>query len=130
MGANFRELLVIARYKKDRWYGHVKLIYGKRGFNFNETIDMDNYGGDIYQSEQERPLETGVEIGQGNTTNSFYGETEAGYIVNPATNLKLYASFIYRDFKPDVETVPHFENSTTWINFGLRTDIFNWYYDY
>jgi len=127
-GANFREIIGIARYKKDRWYGAAKLIYGERGFDFSETGDY--YGQDIYRNEEDRPFDTGVEIGQGNTSNSFYSELEAGYIVNPTTNLKLFASFIYRDFNPQANTSANFENSTAWINFGLRTDIFNWYFDY
>lgn len=129
-GANFREFIGIARYKKDRWYGNAKFIYGKRGFDFTNFGSKTYYGQDIYRTEVDRPLETGVKIGQGNTTNSFYSELEAGYIVNPTTNLKLFASFIYRDFNPLSNTPANFENSTAWINFGLRTDIFNWYFDY
>lgn len=129
-GANFREVIAIGRYKFDRYYGNLKLIYGKRGFDFNNVQDDAAYGGDIYRSERERPMETGVEIGQGNTVNSFYGETRVGYIINPTTNLKLYASFIYRNFEPAENTDTVFENNTTWLNFGIRTDIFNWYFDY
>ncbi|MCP9198661.1 gliding motility protein RemB [Gramella sp. GC03-9] len=127
-GANFREFLAIARYRKDRWYGSSKFIIGERGFDLSKGDAY--FGQDIYRTEEDRPFETGVEIGQGNTTFSFYSELEAGYIVNPTTNLKLFASFIYRDFNPESNTPANFDNSTTWINFGLRTDIFNWYFDY
>ncbi|WP_424493105.1 gliding motility protein RemB [Salinimicrobium sp. GXAS 041] len=129
-GANFREIVAISRYRYGRFYGHSKLIYGKRGFDFNTAGDDLAYGGDIYTSEYERAYETGVEIGQGNTTNSFFSETEAGYIINPATNLKLYGNFIFRSFNPEVNTSTVFQNDTFWLNFGIRTDIFNWYYDY
>ncbi|WP_339647545.1 gliding motility protein RemB [uncultured Salegentibacter sp.] len=129
-GSNFREILAIARYKNDRWYGNAKVIYGKRGFDYNMATNQAAYGGDIYTSEHQRPFDAGVKIGQGNTTTSFFSNIEAGYIVNPATNLKLYGSFIYRSFNPDVKTHQNFENTTSWINFGLRTDIFNWHYDY
>ncbi|MGA8853986.1 MAG: gliding motility protein RemB [Christiangramia sp.] len=127
-GANFREFIGIARYKKERWYGSAKLIYGKRGFDYSKKGDY--YGQDIYRNEEDRPFDTGVKIGQGNTANSFYTELESGYIVNPTTNLKLFASFIYRNFNTQTNTATQFDNSTTWINFGLRTDIFNWYFDY
>ena len=129
-GANFREFLAIVRYRKDRYYGSFKTILGKRGFDFNSSGDFAAYGGDIYRSEEDRPLENGVKIGQGNTTNSFYAETEVGYIVNPATNLKFFGSFIYRNFNPQVNTFSTFDNTTYWFNIGLRTDIFNWYFDY
>ncbi|WP_373057868.1 gliding motility protein RemB [Zunongwangia sp. H14] len=129
-GANFREFIAIARYKKERLYGNAKFIYGKRGFDFNDGTDTFSYGGDIYRSYNDRPFDTGVVIGQGNTANSFFAELEAGYIINPATNLKFYGSFIYRNLDTQVKTPLHFDNSTTWLNFGIRTDIFNWYYDY
>jgi hypothetical protein len=126
-GANFRELVAIARYKTGRYYGHVKAIYGERGFDFLENGAY--YGGNIYRTEEDRPFETGVEIGQGNTTQSFFSQAEVGYIVNPVTNLKFFGSFIYRNFDPEINTVNHFKNTTYWFNIGLRTDIFNWYYD-
>ena len=126
-GANFRELIAIARYKTGRYYGHVKAIYGERGFDFLENGAY--YGGNIYRTEEDRPFETGVEIGQGNTTQSFFSQAEVGYIVNPVTNLKFFGSFIYRNFDPEVNTVNNFKNTTYWFNIGLRTDIFNWYYD-
>jgi hypothetical protein len=126
-GANFRELVAIARYKTGRYYGHVKAIYGERGFDFLENGAY--YGGNIYRTEEDRPFETGVEIGQGNTTQSFFSQAEVGYIVNPVTNLKFFGSFIYRNFDPEVNTLNNFKNTTYWFNIGLRTDIFNWYYD-
>ena len=126
-GANFRELIAIARYKTGRYYGHVKAIYGERGFDFFENGDY--YGGNIYRSEVERPFETGVRIGQGNTTDSFFAQTEIGYIINPVTNLKFFGSFIFRSFDPQANTMMHFDNTTYWVNIGLRTDIFNWYFD-
>ncbi|UZH56286.1 gliding motility protein RemB [Salinimicrobium tongyeongense] len=126
-GANFRELVAIARYKTGRYYAHVKAIYGERGFDFLENGAY--YGGNIYRTEEDRPFETGVEIGQGNTTQSFFSQAEVGYIVNPVTNLKFFGSFIYRNFDPQVNTLNHFSNSNYWFNIGLRTDIFNWYFD-
>ncbi len=129
-GANFREFIAIARYRKDRWYGDSKLIIGKRGFDFVDFGSKTNFGQNIYRTEVDRAYETGVKIGQGNTTNSIFGSLEAGYIVNPTTNLKLFGRFIYRDFDVQRNTANHFDNSTVWLNFGIRTDIFNWYYDY
>lgn len=128
-GANFKEVVGIARYRQGRYYGKIQAVYGLRGFDFNSPEDMAFYGGDIYRTEEDRPFET-ASIGQGNTVNSFFTETEVGYIVNPATNLKFFGSFIYRNFDAEANTAATFDNSTYWINIGLRTDIFNWYFDY
>ena len=129
-GANFREFIAIARYRHNRWYGSAKFILGERGFDFNTEKDDAYYGGGIYRSERDRAFENGVKIGQGNTTTSIYTEAEAGYIVNPVTNLKVFGSLIFRNFDPMENTSQNFKSNTLWLNVGLRTDIFNWYFDY
>jgi hypothetical protein len=128
-GANFRELLFITRYKKDRWYGHAKFIFGERGFETNESSDPF-YGTNLLGDERLRIADEGINIGQGNRGNSYYGELEAGFIVNPTTNLKVYLNLIHRKFDVSENTALNFDRNTTWVNLGFRTDIFNWYYDY
>ncbi len=131
LGANISEFISIARYQKGRWFGDAKVIIAKRGLEFQPPAeDVDYFGGSIYGDEDNRPFETGVEVGQGNTTDFFHTELQAGYLINPATNLKVYGSVIFRDFKPLENTATVFENQTTWVNFGVRTDLFNWYYDF
>ncbi len=128
-GANFKELILIARYNYKRWFGDAKLIFGKRGFDFNTDDDNFSYGGDIYRNYNDRPADTNIEIGQGITTNTINADIQAGYLVNPATNLKLFVNFNYRNFDPNSQTATTFNNSTFWFNIGLRTDLFNWYFD-
>lgn len=130
LGANFSEFIAIARYQKGRIFGDVKVIMAKRGFEFNTEEDNLFYGSDIYGTEDNRVSDEGNELAQGNTTDFFHTELQLGYLINPATNLKLYSSIIYRDFQPDVNTESVFENQTVWINFGIRTDLFNWYNDF
>ncbi|WP_313111983.1 gliding motility protein RemB [Aequorivita sediminis] len=130
LGANFSELIAIASYQKGRLYGDAKFIVAKRGFEFNTEEDSSFYGSNIYGTEDDRISETGNTLGQGNTTDFFHAELQAGYVINPATNLKIYGSFIYRDFSPIVNTETVYENQTSWVNFGIRTDLFNWYYDF
>lgn len=128
--ANFSEFIAIARYQKGRLYGDAKFIIAKRGFEFNTPDDSSFYGGNIYGTENDRVSTEGNSLAQGNTTDFFHAEVQAGYIINPATNLKLYGSLIYRDFNPTVNTETVFNNQTTWLNFGVRTDLFNWYNDF
>lgn len=128
-GANFSELVLIGRYRKNRWFGDARLIFGTRGFDFNDGTDNFNYGGDIYRVEGDRPFDTGVEIGQGIKTKTFYGNLQAGYVINPASNLKLFTDITVRNFNPDATTLTTFKNNTVWLNFGVRTDLFNWYFD-
>ena len=129
-GANFSEAILIGRYTYKRWFADAKFIFGKRGLDFNDGIDDFSYGGDIYRDYNERPFDTGVEVAQGNSTSVFHGELQAGYLINPATNLKLFTYLNYRDFNPDAITSETFKDNTFWFSIGLRTDLFNWYFDF
>ena len=116
------------RDRHKRYYGLGKLIYGERGFDFKDGVV---YGGNIFTSEDDRPADNGNNLLQGNKATSFYGELELGYIINPATNFKVYATAIYRDFSVDEDVSDVIQTQiTVWLNFGVRTDLFNWYYDY
>ena len=129
-GANFSEAVLIGRYNYKRWYADAKLVFGARGLDFNNGTDNFSYGGDIYRDYNERPFDTGVEIGQGIKANIFHAEMQSGYVLNPATNLKMFANITYRNFSPNATTVATFDNSTVWFNLGLKTDLFNWYFDF
>lgn len=130
LGANFSEFIALARYHHGRFYGSAKVIVAKRGFDFNTADNSSYYGGDIYRSEYDRVSEVGNNVAQGNTTNFFHSELQAGYLINPATSLKVYGSVILRNFDPTLDTETVYKTNTTWVNFGVRTDLFNWYYDF
>ena len=129
-GANFSETILIGRYHYNRWFADAKIVFGNKGFDFNDEFDDYSYGGDIYRNYNERPFDTDVRVGQGNTTNIFHFELQSGYVLNPTTNLKLFTYVSYRDFNPDADTAASFKNSTLWFSLGLRTDLFNWYFDF
>lgn len=130
-GGNFKEFIAIARYHEGRYFADAKITLGTRGLDF-DTVDNDfNYGGNIYKDyDEKRPFDSGVKVGQGNKTNVFIVDIQGGYLVNPATNLKLFGSYIYRSFDPTMNTATTFNQSTNWFTLGLRSDVFNWYFDY
>ncbi len=129
-GANFREFVLIGRYNYKRWFADAKVIIGERGFDFNTDEDSFNYGGDIFRTENDRVSDTGITIGQGNKTTVFHGELQAGYIINPVSNLKLFTNISFRNFDPTAATPTTMSSNTVWFNLGLRTDLFNWYFDF
>ena len=129
-GANFSEAIFIGRYNYKRWYADAKFVIGSKGFDYNDGVDDFSYGGDIYKNYNERPFDEGVEVGQGIKANIFHAELQSGYLVNPMTNLKLFAYLSYRNFDPNDVTPKTFGNSTLWFSLGLRTDLFNWYFDF
>lgn len=130
-GANLNELVGILRYYKGRFFGEAKINLGVRGLDFDTSTDSKNYGSNIYKDyDLNRPFDKGVSIGQGNKTNVIIGDLNIGYLVNPNANLKLFANFIYRSYSPKVDTLTNFKENTTWFSIGLRSDVFNWYFDY
>lgn len=130
-GGNFKEAIFVARYFKGRYFVDAKATIGKRGLDFNTATDNFNYGGNIFLSYNDnRPYDKGVVAGQGNTTDIFIGDIQAGYLINPSTNLKLFANVTYRSFNPHANTPTTFDQNTTWFSIGLRSDMFNWYFDY
>ena len=129
-GANFSETILIGRYHYKRWFVDAKFIFGIRGLDFNNGLDNFSYGGDIYRDYNDRPFDTGVKVGQGIKTKTFNGNLQAGYVINPASNLKIFTDITVRNFNPEAETVNTFKNNTVWFNFGIRTDLFNWYFDF
>ncbi len=127
-GANFWELIGIVRYSKNRWFGNAKLIIGEKGFDF-EGSDI-SYGGDIFRSYDDRLSDTGNDVGQGNSTNIFIGDLQAGYVLNPTTNLQIFAGLTYRNFSPSQSGNVISEDSTTWFTIGVKSNLFNWYFDF
>ena len=126
-GANFWEAIGIARYKKERWSGSAKLIFGKKGFDKNDGV---SYGGDIYQSYDIRIGDTGNEIGQGNTASIFMIDTQANYLLNPSNGLSLFAGLSFRSFSPETPTPTFRKDTNVWFTIGVKVDMFNWYFDF
>jgi hypothetical protein len=130
-GSNFQELTTIARYNNKRWFADAKLSIGARGFDFDTVTNTFNYGSNIYKDyDENKPFEKGVVVGQGNKANILIADLQAGYLLNPNANLKLFTNIIYRKFSPETDTASIFKENTTWFSIGLRSDIFNWYLDY
>ena len=130
-GSNFKEFVAIARYFKGRWYADAKLIVGSKGLDYNDGVNGINYGGNIYLSyDDNRYQDVSVKVGQGIKTTILNGELQAGYLLNPSMNLKLFGSVQYRSFKPETETINVNKTNTTWFQIGLRSDIFNMYSDF
>ena len=125
-GSNFWEFVGIARYKKDRWFGSAKINYGSKGFDAYGL----NYGGDIYKSNDFRTGNSGIELLQGNNTQIFITDLQGGYLVNPTTNLQLFGGLTFRNFDPAQPTTSFNKKATTWFTIGLKTDLFNNYFDF
>lgn len=127
-GANFAEALGIARYKIDRWSFGGKLVLGVKGFDLED--ELVSYGGNVYQSYEDRFRDRDNRLAQGNTAVIILADLQGNYLLNPSNNLNLFAGLTYREFYSQVPTVPFPEGNTVWFSAGIKADLFNWYLDF
>lgn len=91
LGANFKELLAVINYRKNRWQFQTKISYAKVGMDSDG--DSTNYGQNIYRSYDDNRNEYGNVLLQGELTTIIKTEIKLAYIINPLWNLKLETGF-------------------------------------
>ncbi len=126
-GANFKEFLFEQQYRKNRLYAHNILIAGQKGFDFPGNPVA--YGGDVYRYIRPQDKDDNKYMLQGNAGKILYDNFEAGYIINPATNLKLFAGFIYRKTGMEVSTQTIKNETVKYVYIGVRTHLWNDHFD-
>lgn len=120
-GANTKEAVVIAKYNLRRLYFNARYVWEGTGLDESGI----NYGKNIFRNYQEAPEQYGNHTGQGLYTTLNQMDMSVSYLVNPSTNLNLYAGV----------TLRHEQNSAmdrryTVLSFGIRTSLRNLYYDF
>jgi len=123
LGANFSEFLFLINYKWKKFVVDGKIISSKYGGDIKG--DPFSYGSNVYLNYNDRPADFGIDMYQGNLTTVNIKIFNISYIVNPKTNLKINLGVTLRDFKNEDE-----ELQTQFINFGIKSDLFNHYYDF
>lgn len=125
LGANFEEYLGIVSYRKQRVYGEAKFTLARYGA---DTLGSHN-GGNLFISDFDiagYPDSYGHSTGQGLETEVLGASFRAGFLINPVARLALELGVDLRRFSNANGT----EHNTTWVQFGVRTNLFNRYYDF
>ena len=126
-GANFKEALFEIQYRKKRLFAHNTFIIGQKGFDYpNNPVA---YGGDVYQYIRPEDKSNEIYLLQGNLGKLLLNQFEAGYILNPATNLKVFGGFIYRKTSIDQEIKTVKNETDKYIYFGIKTHLWNDHFD-
>lgn len=127
-GANFREAIAIGRYRKGRWSGSAKVVLGEKGFDLQDQ--SISYGGDIYQTYEDRSSDLGIKVGQGNLAQIFITDLETNYLINSSNNTNLFMNLSYRKTAIEKPLTNFYSGTNIWFSIGLRSDLFNWYFDF
>ena len=124
MGANFNELVFIAKYTYRR-------IYASYKFN-NISIGLDSTGmysgSNIYLTDNEFTKLSNVsdtKTTRGLKTNIVHHALQIGFIVNPQTNLQIFFSYNRRNYSNSVT-----EKINSYYTFGVKTSLANIYNDF
>ncbi len=122
LGANFQEFIAIANYQpKPKWYISAKAIYYFQGLDSAGK----NFGSNPFEDYRTRTMETGFKIGGGTKATCFNGFLQVSY--EWKENLFFDVSAQYRTYK--LATVGSLPN-TTFVNVGVRLNMFKRDYDY
>ena len=124
LGSNFIESITRISYRYERLFANLQFIYSQKGLN---RIDQ-NLGSDILISNSTRFQEFNNTFLQGDLATTNYIDAKVGYIINPNYNLLLQIGITKRSYI--VENQVNAALNTTHIYFGLKTDLYQYYYDF
>lgn len=125
LGANFAELIAIARYQPAyKWNLEGKIIYYKQGLDSAGV----NFGGNIFEDYLTRPRDYGFHIGSGIPA---YTLNVSGLVSwQCKENLFLDLSAMYRRFTVNDPTDTYHSASSATFTAGIRLNMFRRQYDY
>ena len=80
---------------------------------------------DIFKSYDTRSVQYGSHVGQGISTQLYYGQAKVAYLLNPKYNLRLEIGGTFRQESNDSG-----KTNTGLVTFGLRSSFRNIYHDF
>jgi len=121
LGANFWESVSFINYRYHFWYAEFKFLYAVYGADKNN----ENYGSNIFLSYDDHPKDLDNFVGQGLRTTLIYRDVSIAYLLNPHTNMRVEAGLSYRTQNDELK-----DRTNVYVWFGLKTSLFNKYYDF
>jgi len=124
LGANFREMIIMANYRKSHWLFDAHLAYSISGLDVNNS----NWGSNIFLSEQTAQLgypSNGNFITQGVRNEILNTDLHVSYIFNLKNTLNLSIGYQYRSQSSSL-----IKSGTNYFYISLRTSLNNLYYDF
>lgn len=124
MGANFRELIGIVKYRKKNWQISGRFNYALIGKDSTNT--STNMGQNIFLSYTTRPYEYGHYTAQGVQNNYYHLDLKCSYFLIPDMNLRVEAGIMQRV----QNNIEKYELQDPYIYFGIKSGFWNTYRDY
>jgi len=122
MGTNFVEWINLWRFERENWYVTQKFIWAIWG---RDVDPKENYGGNIFESYANPSYQYGNYLAQGLKSTFHWEEITYGRKISEKSNIWLNGSLAMRYEKND-----HNKNVDLFVNFGIRTDLWQGYRDF
>ena len=119
-GGSFAEILGELKWQKANWYIKFFANYFLKGFDMEDGL---SYGGDIYQSYNNRPYEYYNKIGQGFGNNGARIILSAAYKLDTSTNLQVF-------LENHIRTNNYLKEPDYYFIIGIRSCLWNDYRNY
>ncbi len=123
LGANFKEMLAIINYRKNRFQVSVKGVYAQVGKD--TLMSKSNMGQNIFLSYTTRPYEFGHKTTQGDKHTMMQSDLKFTYWVIPNINARFELGYIQQSIKSNGGYV--LENPYVYL--GFKTSFWNSYKD-
>jgi hypothetical protein len=120
LGANFHEVVNQLSYSHGRWYG----LFHSTLALIGEDVDGILYGNNLWGGEAGVP-QLGSYTLQGEKTTLVYNRLQAGWVVNPAMNLRFEVELGQRSRVNDVRS-----QREGFFSVGVKTALGNFYHDF
>ncbi len=120
LGANFHEVINDFQFRRKRWYGGLHSVFAVIGEDFDGKL----FGNNLWGGEAGVP-ELGIQTLDGLKTNYAFNQITLGWTINKVwnTNLQLQVGNRMRNNNRK-------STSETFFNFGIVTNLSNYYYDF
>lgn len=122
LGANFKEVFGILKYRYRRWMLKAELMATEYGDDFGDGV---SWGKDVFMpntqrplDENDRPREYGHYIGQGLNTSVYNADVNVSFLINPRNMFNVTAGARIRKQTNDERTL-----DTQHFYFAIRTSI-------
>jgi len=124
-GSNYHEFISYFNYSNKRFYGSLQNLFTIRGEGYTTSGDIAGDNIFINQDEIGSNSSFGSFTTQGSKHRYFYNQLSAGYLINPKNRLSIQADAIYHR-----RTGEDVHQSEFIFSLGIKTNLFNTYFDY
>lgn len=121
LGANFIEWVAMVDYHFGRCYFRLENIIAKTG----QDTGTINFGGDIFKSYYTPFKFFGNKTLQGDLTKINNLGMTFSYFINPGYGLNIFVNMKYRKFENNKQSA-----NDMFISFGIKTELYNSYFDF